>query len=64
MNRWHVYEYLKQVYMYRGTMPCVAELSSRFKGMDLIEFAEGLYEFDKLLGFIPTYARAEREKVG
>lgn len=52
MNRWDVLDYLKIAYMFRGVIPDSQELSAMFHGMDPVEFAEGIYEFDRLLGFV------------
>ncbi|KIL38216.1 hypothetical protein SD70_27695 [Gordoniibacillus kamchatkensis] len=46
MNRWHVYEFLKQTYMYSGKVPTIGEVKKHFGSrVDQSEIIEGLAEF-------------------
>lgn len=46
MNRWHVYEWLKQTYMFTGNVPSLQEVRSHFRGkLEHEELIEGVIEF-------------------
>ena len=46
MNRWHVYEKLKQIYMASGRIPTPEEINRQFRGkVDEEELEEGIIEF-------------------
>lgn len=49
MNRWHVYEWLKQFYMASGRIPTTHEINQKFSGnVETGEIFEGLMEFQQL----------------
>lgn len=46
MNRWDVYEWLKQVYMFSGIVPTRKQVFEKFKNrVPKKEIAEGIVEF-------------------
>ncbi|AFH62247.1 hypothetical protein B2K_16215 [Paenibacillus mucilaginosus K02] len=46
MNRWHVYEWLKQTYMATGTVPTMGQAQQRFSSIvEPEELTEGIDEF-------------------
>lgn len=45
LNRWHVYEHMKQTYMFGGRVPSQNEIKSKFPDVDSEEIAEGVAEF-------------------
>ena len=45
MNRWHVYEWLKQTYMFSGRIPTAHQIAEKFKDMSISEIKEGILEF-------------------
>lgn len=55
MNRWHVYEYIKQRYMHTGKIPDHHELASMFIGIDPDELVEGIYEFHSFVPYAGDY---------
>ena len=60
MNRWHVYEWLKQTYMYSGVVPSERNCIAKFGGlMDLDEIREGIAEFELI-----TRVNVDRIKPG
>jgi len=50
MNKWHVYEYMKQVYMRTGIVPTWQELRVEFSGLRFTEIQEGMSEFQLTVG--------------
>ncbi|KPV60749.1 hypothetical protein QJ48_04305 [Paenibacillus sp. A3] len=45
-NRWHVYEWLKQSFMFSGQVPTIAQVRKKFaKSVDPEELVEGIIEF-------------------
>lgn len=54
-NRWHVYEYMKDTYMFSGRVPTREEVEARFQNADPQEIAEGIAEFIIVLQrFVPS----------
>lgn len=56
-NHWHLYEWLKQEYMWTGTVPDTNEARAEFPELSLEELGEGYYEF------VLTVARFPKEGV-
>lgn len=60
MNRWHVYEWLKQSFMFSGCVPSERNCIAKFGGlMDLDEIREGIAEFE-----LVTRCNVDRIKQG
>lgn len=51
MNRWAVYEFLKKRYMETGYIPNLLEVMDAFAGIDWIELAEGIEEFNAAMSW-------------
>lgn len=55
MNRWDVYEWLKNSYMYSGRIPKIQEIRIRFTGQTSEEqISEGITMFQQTLILSPT----------
>lgn len=50
MNRWHVFEYIKTVYIRTGLQPSRSDIQLEFDGMSESEVDEGIEEFQALIG--------------
>lgn len=47
MNRWHVYEWLKETYMFSGKIPSKRDVVAKFGGIvPSAEIREGIKEFE------------------
>ncbi|SEN53321.1 hypothetical protein [Lihuaxuella thermophila] len=45
MNRWWVYEFMKNRYLETGVIPQRREILAKFSGMETKEISEGMIEF-------------------
>ncbi|AFC32166.1 hypothetical protein PM3016_5466 [Paenibacillus mucilaginosus 3016] len=63
MNRWHVYEWLKQTYMATGIIPSMGQAQQHFSGrLDPGELVEGIDEFLIAIMEYPTEEAAPCER--
>lgn len=53
MNRWDVYEYMKNRYMRTGIKPSRDEVLNQFRGGDFEEIVEGIAEFNLVVNRLP-----------
>lgn len=61
MNRWHVYEWLKESYMFSGIVPTIHAVRSHFFGqIDREELLEGIMEFQLTTGVQIPAERGEQ----
>ncbi|WP_124728826.1 hypothetical protein [Staphylospora marina] len=58
MNRWSVYEHLKRRFMETGSLPPLEEVLEEFSGLDFVEIAEGIEEFNAAISW-PGGAKQE-----
>jgi hypothetical protein len=49
MNRWVVYEYMKNRYIRTGEIPNAKEIHAEFAGADVEEIGEGMAEFHSVV---------------
>ncbi|MNC19165.1 hypothetical protein D3C75_670920 [compost metagenome] len=55
MNRWHVYDYVKQFHYDEKPIPTINELRIKFNGLELEEIAEGLAEYREATKRMPPH---------
>lgn len=55
MNRWHVYDYVKQFHYDGEPIPTLNELKVKFKGLELEEIIEGLAEYKAATKRMPPH---------
>lgn len=61
LNRWHVYEHLKNTYMFSGLVPTQEAIYAKFSGqLDREEIEEGITEFViTVKRFVPSIKREQ-----
>lgn len=63
MNRWHVYEFMKNRYIRTGQIPNAKEVHREFTGLDVEEIGEGMAEFHSVIQHIaPTTGGFHHER--